>query len=233
MSTKIQWAQEVWNPVTGCSKISAGCKNCYAERMSKRLAGRFGYPKDDPFRVTVHLDKLDEPAKWKKPRRVFVCSMGDLFHKDVTDAMIAEVLDVIEAYPQHTYQILTKRPERMADYAFTSPNVWVGTSIENASHSLRAKALGECVAKVRFLSLEPLLGPIDMEDLWFLPEWVIIGCESGPGRRPCDRQWARDIVRQCNGAEIPVFVKQLPNGNGGIEKMPELFGRQWKQYPEM
>jgi protein gp37 len=180
--TKIEWTHRpgttgiTWNPVTGCTKISAGCKNCYAERMSKRLKGRFGYPADEPFRVTSHFDKFDAPLKWRKPRTVFVCSMGDLFHEDVGYNVHQILWDVMEQCPQHTFIVLTKRPENMLDtieqHLMVShgvlPNLWLGTSIEKPEYGYRAEYLRRCPAAVRFLSLEPLLAPLDGQ----------------PGRRP-------------------------------------------------
>lgn len=187
--SKIEWTDAVWNPVTGCTKVSEGCRNCYAERMSKRLAGRFGYPADDPFKVTLHPDRLDEPQGWKKPRRIFVCSMGDLFHKDVPDEFIAQVLNVpMRGVHRHTYLILTKRPERARDFLQgfyggtgkvvacrnwesgssipTSPpsNVHLGVSVEDQrTADERIPLLLETPAAKRFVSLEPMLGPVDLK----------------------------------------------------------------------
>ena len=181
-ATKIEWAESVWNPVTGCTKISAGCLHCYAERMSKRLRGRFGYDKDDPFKVTWHSDKLEQPLKWRKPRKVFVCSMGDLFHEDVKDEWIDAVFwqmirwfwrdDPLDAWKRaHTFMILTKRPDRMEAYMdrfyatnhehHPWPNIWLGTSIENQEQAgIRIPQLLSIPAAVHFVSLEPLLGAI-------------------------------------------------------------------------
>ena len=179
--TKIEWTHrpgttgETWNPVTGCTKISAGCTHCYAERMSKRLAGRFGYPADDPFRVTLHPDKLGVPLKWPKPRTVFVCSMSDLFHEDVPDEYICDVLYTIWQVPQHTFMVLTKRPQRMLEWfnrpaAADShwhkpmPNLWLGVTCENQARAdERIPLLLQCPAAVRFVSYEPALGPIALE----------------------------------------------------------------------
>jgi protein gp37 len=169
MATKIEWATETWNPITGCTKISEGCQHCYAERMSKRLAGRFGYPADEPFRVTLHEDRLSAPLRWRKPRRVFVCSMGDLFHEDVPYSTIDRIWRVMDNTPQHTYLILTKRPQRMADYwagrgarsmAMGVPfsNVWFGVTVENQKRAdERIPILLQTPAAVRFVSAEPLL----------------------------------------------------------------------------
>lgn len=179
--TKISWADKVWNPVTGCTKVSEGCRNCYAERMSKRLAGRAGYP-EDGFKVTLHADKLGEPLRWKKPTRIFVCSMGDLFHKDVPDEFIAKVLDIIEKAPQHIFMVLTKRPERAEAFLnwckvlwANSPirpascppsNLWLGTSVEDQKTAdERIPLLLQTPAAKRFVSYEPALGPVDLTRL--------------------------------------------------------------------
>lgn len=232
MSTKIEWCQETWNPITGCSKISEGCKNCYAERMSKRLAGRYGYPKHNPFAVTFHPDRLDQPLKWKKPKRIFVCSMGDLFHEKVSEYDILAIwqrmgefhdlngqIAPVEKRPGHTYLVLTKRPERALDFlsrrypkGFERSNVWIGVTCENQQAAdERIPILLQIPAAVRFVSCEPLLGEIDFSHL---PEsgaeldWVITGGESGPGARPMHPDWARSIRGQCQAAGVPFFFKQ-------------------------
>lgn len=214
MGTDIQWTDETWNPVTGCTKISPGCRNCYAERMSKRLRGRYGYPADEPFRVTLHPDRLDQPYRWRKPRRVFVCSMGDLFHEDVPFEFIDKVCGVMGGTPFHAYQILTKRPERMADYfsqwgGCHGRQCWLGTTVENQEMAnLRIPKLLTISTAVRFLSCEPLLEPIFNLPLDGI-DWVIIGCESGPRRRPCKAPWLVSIIDQCDKAGVPPFVKQV------------------------
>lgn len=244
MPTKIEWCDETWNPVTGCTPISEGCKNCWAGRMSKRLAGRCGYPADDPFRVTFHADQLAQPRRWKKPRRIAVSLMGDLFHEDVPDEWIDKVFGVMAICQQHTFMLLTKRPERMAKYlacddphqriheevkwwlGYECPtrrainrsdlplsNVWLGTTVENQKAAdERIPWLLKCRAAVRFLSCEPLLGPIDLcGDIGFPPDelsWVIAGGESGPGARPMHPDWARSIRDQCQAAGVPFFFKQ-------------------------
>lgn len=173
MPSKIEWTDETWNPVTGCTKVSVGCKNCYAERMAKRLAGRFGYPADKPFAVTLHWDRLEEPLRWRKPRRVFVCSMGDLFHEDVPDEFIGEVFGVVHAASPHIFQVLTKRPERMRDFIlrYSAPggplpshrgNLWLGVSVEDqATADERIPLLLKTPAAVRFVSYEPALAGVD------------------------------------------------------------------------
>ncbi len=286
--TKIEWTDYSWNPVTGCTEADTSCRNCYARRMAARLAGRNGYPADEPFRVTLHPDRLDEPLRWRKPRRVFVCSMGDLFHKDVPFDFILKVFAVAIATPWNTYLMLTKRPDRahdfydwwrteaaklrylclqvgmamdaqrMAESALSKANtfylehcdqsgrgrlddpvpwplanVWLGASAgrqkeldDRLAHLLR------CPAAVRFLSLEPLLGPIDLGEAHVKAcpvrgagkhvcpnvDWVIVGGESGPNARPCNVAWVRSIRDQCKAAGVPVFVKQLgakPQTNRG------------------
>jgi protein gp37 len=200
--------------------------------MAKRLAGRFGYPADDPFRVTLHPDRLDQPLRWRKPRRVFVCSMGDLFHEDVHFRFIEMVWRRMVVTDRHTYQILTKRPRRLfdfydywrkgPDFDFEQPNLWLGVSAENqATANKRIPILLNTPAAVRFVSVEPMLESVDLT-AWMNPDpelyyatgpelnWVIIGCESGPGRRPMELEWAVDLVNQCQEAGVPAFVKQLP-----------------------
>lgn len=271
--TKIEWAERTWNPITGCTKISAGCKNCYAERMSKRLAGRYGYDKDNPFKVTFHPNRLGEPLKWRKPQVVFVCSMGDIFHEDVSDEWILKIFDVIRMcspgvgdYPEHTFLILTKRPERMRDIMlrmrfdnsvprmyleekedmFTSypigrylKNVWLGVTAENKKTAdKRIPILLQTPAAKRFVSVEPMLGAVDLtqtptdsnaitlnaltgipydwdyeqwipeDDIGSKLDWVICGGETGPGARPLNSSWARSLRDQCIGAGVPFFFKQ-------------------------
>ncbi len=318
MATKIAWCEETWNPITGCTPISPGCANCYAKRMANRLRGRHGYPKDEPFRVTFHADKLGQPLHWKKHRKVFVCSMGDLFHDDVSNGSILDIWRIMRNAPQLTFLVLTKRPQRTlkwferwadtkeADYEpklargpdavrkvhtcgrsmlfadmiegwgippegaayppydwmegmwnwpLIFPNVWLGVSCENQEWAdKRIPELLKIPAAVRWLSLEPLLGPIDFWNEKYIEcpqckktalagldprrplgmgptacfhcgsprnikgqiDWVVVGCESGPGRRPCKLEWVRSIVDQCTAARVPVFVKQIEI-NGEVE----------------
>lgn len=276
--TKIGWATDVWNPVTGCSPVSSGCKNCYAARFAKRLAGRCGYPADEPFRVTLHPERLEEPLRWRKPRRVFVCSMGDLFHEDVPDEFIDRVLWTIRAAPEnHTFMILTKRPHRMPEFlegwsrrnsgayiklASRFPlNVWLGVTAENQQvANERIPILLQIPAAVRFVSVEPMLGPVDLTQ-WLMCEWyagkekeprkgtingkpmpvarlrprvdwVICGSETGPNRRPAKIEWIRNLRNQCVDAGVPFFLKQMCI-DGKIVKMPELDRRTWDQFPEV
>ena len=214
MPTKIEWATEVWNPVTGCTKISPGCDHCYAERMAKRLAGRAGYPKEDPFQVIWRSDRLEQPLYWKQRRRVFVCSMGDLFHPDVPFRFIGDVWHTMWM-AQHIFLVLTKRPERMLEFLSSrhSPlsllgNVWLGVSAENQETAdERIPILLECPAAVRFVSVEPMLGAVDISGCAL--DWVICGCESGPKRRPMNVEWARDLRKQCAAAGVPFSMKQM------------------------
>ncbi len=225
MGTKIEWTDETWNPVTGCTKISTGCKNCYAERMAKRLAGRFGYPEaPHQFDVTLHFDRLGDPLKWrKKPRMVFVCSMGDLFHPKVPDDFIMRVFRIMgrSNANRNIFQILTKRPERMRDWVneyvvdydnrpAPFKNIWLGVTAENQETAdLRIPTLLDTPAAVRFVSAEPLLGPINLDNWAKIVDWVIVGGESGNGFREMDPEWARSIKRQCAEANVPFFMKQM------------------------
>lgn len=288
--TNIEWCDAVWNPVTGCSKVSTGCQNCYAERMSKRLSGRCGYPLDDPFRVTLHPDKLGQPLHWTKPRKIFVNSMSDLFHEDVPDEFIARVWWVMgqcagyldpSRYRGHTFMILTKRPERMRNWldgwkdigtrkrwieSFgevfdwqSGPrywpdvlaNIWLGVSVENqAAADERIPLLLQTPATVRFISAEPLLGPVEINEEYldghYFPvtpdgatgeywgsklDWVICGTESGPKRRIAKVEWIRALKDQCVSAGVPYFLKQM-DVNGKLVKMPELDGKTWSEFPD-
>jgi protein gp37 len=180
--TKIEWTDMTWNPVTGCTPISEACQNCYAKRMSKRLAGRCGYPEDEPFKVTLHPERLDEPFKWRKPRRVFVCSMSDLFHEKVDEGFLCRIFDTMLAAEQHTYLILTKRPERMKDFITRCihgipKNIWLGVTAENQQRAEeRIPILLQIPAAVRFVSIEPMLGPVDLSK-WLGGTWYCETCE--------------------------------------------------------
>lgn len=253
--TSIEWTNETWNPVTGCTKVSAGCANCYAERMAKRLKGRYGYPKDEPFRVTLHEDRLTGPLRWRTPRMIFVCSMGDLFHADVPFDFIDRVFAVMALCPQHTFQVLTKRPERMESYIndwhatvplercfdrrkgcvyaivdkiagryvvpryWPLPNVWLGTSVENQQAAdERIPHLLRCPAAVRFVSAEPLLGPVDLSAAW----GNCSGCtdprsegthQLGTRQHPSPADGPRVVDWLIMGVESRgVYVGRLPEG---------------------
>ncbi len=240
-ATKIEWTEVTWNPTTGCDRISDGCQNCYAVPMSKRLKamGAAKYQTDgNPatsgpgFGLAVHEDTLAEPFTWRKPRKVFVNSMSDLFHARVPVEFIARVFEVIEATPQHTYQALTKRASRLPKVAekLTWPsNLHMGVSVENAEQLHRVDALRRTPAAVRWISAEPLLGPLDALDLGGI-DWLVVGGESGPGARPMDLDWARRIVHQCQEAGTPVFVKQLGRV-WGRENGADLKGGDWDHWP--
>lgn len=219
--SNIEWTEMTWNPVTGCTKISQGCKNCYAERMAKRLHAMGSDRYRDGFNVTLHPDLLDVPRRWRQPRIVFVNSMSDLFHEDIPDRYIERVFETMNACPQHTFQVLTKRAERLAALAPKlrwSDNVWMGVSVENARVARRIDRLQEVPAKVRFLSLEPLIGPLENLALGGI-SWVIVGGESGPRARSMKREWVNSILRQCRAAGAAFFFKQW----GGVRK--DLTGR--------
>jgi protein gp37 len=220
-SSSIEWTEATWNPVTGCSKVSQGCKNCYAARMAKRLHA-MGNPRyTNGFNVTLHPDLIDLPYSWKKPRKVFVNSMSDLFHEEVPFNFIEKVFDTMVNTPQNTYQILTKRTKRLAEVAEDLPwsdNIWIGTSVEDKKVISRIDELRCVPAKVRFLSCEPLIGPLNGLNLMDI-HWVIVGGESGPGARPMEGDWVRSIRDQCEKQEVAFFFKQW----GGVQK--HRFGR--------
>lgn len=304
-NSKIEWTDATWNPVRGCTKVSPGCTHCYAETFAERWRGIPGHAYEQGFDLRLVPDKLDEPLKWKRPKRIFVNSMSDLFHKDVPDEFIDRVFAVMALCPQHTFQVLTKRPERMAEYTtsikhrgvplcdaqaisrvarhaevfareilnedttgpywdvflegWPLPNVWLGTSVENQKYAdERIPHLLRASAEVRFLSCEPLLGPIDLYRGFYVEDymgdadvpggtmpvltercsvglptidWIIVGGESGPGARPMEAAWVRSIRDQCKAAAVPFFFKQW----GGVRKKQhgrELDGRTHDEYPE-
>ena len=235
--SRIEWTEETWNPVTGCHKISPGCARCYAERVAERFRGVPGHPYERGFDVTLRPDRLVQPARWKRPRTIFVCSMSDLFGAWVTDSYVDRVFASIDDAPHHRYQVLTKRPERMAEVLqsrygeFPPSYLWAGVSVESNGYAGRADVLRTAPAAVKFLSLEPLLGLLPDLDLTGI-DWVIAGGESGPGARPMAAGWARDIRDRCTTARpaIPFFFKQW----GGVHKMKTgrtLDGRIWDQMP--
>lgn len=222
----IEWTEMTWNPVTGCSKITAGCKNCYAERMAKRLKAMGVERYTNGFAVTLQPDLLEVPLHWKEPRIVFVNSMSDLFHEKVPLKYIRKVFETIEQCPQHTFQILTKRSERLKEIADLLPwphNIWMGVSVEDGRVTNRIDDLRLVPAALRFLSCEPLIGPLDNLVLDGI-DWVIVGGESGPKARPMKKEWVTSIHRQCREAPVPFFFKQW----GGVRKDltgRKLFGR--------
>lgn len=221
-----KWWTRSWNPVTGCSPISEGCENCWAAGMAKRLAGRAGYPADDPFKVTFHPERLADPVHWRKPQDIFVCCMGDLFHGDVKTDWRLAVWRIMERATRHRFHVLTKRPENLLHFLdengkpWALPYIWLGVTAENQRRfNERVPLLLQVPAAHRYVSLEPLLGPIEMADSVRRLNWVIVGCESGPGRRPCEVEWIIDIVRQCKAAGVPCFVKQV-EVNGRVSHDP-------------
>jgi protein gp37 len=232
-NSAIEWTESTWNPLTGCTKISPGCKHCYAERMSKRLKAMGQEKYQNGFRLTLHEEVLNDPLTWKKPQLIFVNSMSDLFHKDVPVDFILRTFEVMQQAHWHTFQVLTKRAERLVelDPLIEWPeNVWMGVSIENQDYMSRIDCLRQTRARIKFLSLEPLLGPLKGMNLENI-HWVIVGGESGPGARPAKREWITNIRDQCLQAKVPFFFKQW----GGVQKKKagrELDGRTWDELPE-
>ncbi len=230
--TSIEWTDATWNPATGCTRISAGCAHCYAERMAKRLKamGQPHYARG--FRLTLHEDTLDLPLRWRRPQAVFVNSMSDLFHKDVPEDFILRVFDVMRRADWHVFQVLTKRSERLRGLdplLDWPPNVWMGVTVEHADCLHRLQDLRTTGARVKFVSFEPLLGPVPRATVRGL-DWVIVGGESGPGARPMKSEWARDIRDRCRKAAVPFFFKQW----GGVNKKKAgrlLDGRTWDERP--
>ncbi|MFM9971140.1 MAG: DUF5131 family protein [Burkholderiales bacterium] len=235
MSTKsnIEWTEMTWNPVTGCTKISQGCKHCYAERMAKRLTAMGSDRYRNGFEVTLHGDLVDVPRKWKQPRLVFVNSMSDLFHDDIPLSYIQRVFNTMRDCPHHTFQVLTKRSERLLEFAKHLPwprNVWMGVSVEDTRVMHRIDDLRSTPALTKFLSLEPLIGPLEKMNLSGI-HWVIVGGESGPKARPMRMQWVESILKQCKTANVPFFFKQW----GGVRKDltgRELHGQIYSEMPQ-
>jgi len=236
-STAIEWTNATWNPVTGCTKISAGCDNCYAERFAERFRGVDGHPFQLGFDLVLRPERLEQPLAWRKPKMIFVNSMSDLFHKEVPYSFVDRVFDTMERADWHTFQVLTKRSSRLRNYvnrryagSKAPRHIWVGTSVEDGSKLSRVTHIGQTSAYVRFLSIEPLIGPIGQLNLTSI-EWVIVGGESGPRARPMDPSWVRDIFDQCRLAKIPFFFKQWggyrPKSGGRL-----LHGREWSQFPQ-
>jgi protein gp37 len=231
-NSAIEWTETTWNPLTGCTKISPGCKHCYAERMALRLQamGQPNYARG--FRLTLHEHMLETPLRWKKPRFVFVNSMSDLFHKETPDDFIRRVFDVMRRASWHVFQVLTKRSDRLLKLSPTidwPDNVWMGVSVESADYAFRIDHLRRTGAKTRFLSLEPLLGPLTGLDLDGI-HWAIAGGESGPGARPMREEWVTGIRDQCVAAGVRFFFKQW----GGVFKSRTgrlLEGRTWDEMP--
>jgi protein gp37 len=232
--SKIEWTESTWNPVTGCNKISPGCKNCYAERMSKRLKAMGQKNYLNGFKLTLQPHMLELPLRWKKPQTIFVNSMSDLFHKNVPLEYIQRVFDVMKRAHWHRFQVLTKRADRLEQLSPLLewwPNIWMGVSVESQKYVSRIDHLRRTNAKTKFLSLEPLLGPLSHLDLTGI-DWAIVGGESGFGARPMLSSWVVDIRQQCADAGVAFFFKQW----GGVQKKRngrELEGRTWNEMPAM
>lgn len=231
-NSSIEWTEATWNPLTGCTKISPGCTNCYAERMAKRLQAMGNFSYRNGFALTLQDQVLELPLRWQKPRTIFVNSMSDLFHKDVPTDYIFRVFDVMRRANWHCFQVLTKRSNRLSKLSAElpwMPNIWMGVSVETQNYTFRIDHLRETNAHTKFLSLEPLLGPIIQLNLSGI-DWVIVGGESGPGARPILKPWIVDIRRQCQHAKVPFFFKQW----GGTNKKRsgrELDGQTWDEMP--
>jgi protein gp37 len=236
-TTTIEWTDATWNPVTGCTKISAGCDHCYAERFSERFRGTRGHPFEMGFDLTLRSERLIQPLGWRKPRMIFVNSMSDLFHKEVPTEFIRRVFDTMERATWHVFQVLTKRSSLMRDFLYhrygdrPGPrHMWFGVSVEDGAKISRVQHLREAPAGVRFLSIEPLIGPIRKLDLSGI-HWVIVGGESGPGARPMHPDWVRAIRDQCEQAHVAFFFKQW----GGVRPKSggrNLDGREWSDFPK-
>lgn len=230
--SSIEWTESTWNPVTGCTKVSPGCAHCYAERMTRRLTAMGLENYKDGFTPRMHPHVLELPLRWKKSQTIFVNSMSDLFHKDVSRDFILKTFDVMNQAHWHTFQVLTKRAERLAGLQGDLPwadNIWMGVSVENADYKRRIDFLRKTKARVKFISFEPLLGDVGEVDLRGI-DWAIVGGESGPGARPMDPQWVMGLRDQCLAQGVPFFFKQW----GGVNKKKNgrlLEGRTWDEIP--
>jgi protein gp37 len=233
----IEWTDATWNPVRGCTKVSPGCKHCYAETFAERWRGIEGHPYEQGFDLRIVPEKLDEPLRWRRPRRIFVNSMSDLFHDGIDETFIRRVFEVMHEADWHTYQVLTKRADRMRTLTrrlsrdrVEQPHIWLGVSVEDRRHGVpRIDVLRDVPAAVRFLSIEPLLEDLGTIDLAGI-HWVIVGGESGPGARPMRAEWVQSVQQQCAEQSVPFFFKQW----GGVQKKRagrELDGRTWNELP--
>jgi protein gp37 len=238
LNSAIEWTEATWNPVTGCTKVSPGCAHCYAETFAERFRGVPGHPYEQGFDLKIWRDRLELPLKWKRPRTIFVNSMSDLFHADVPDEYIGEVFETMRRAEWHTFQVLTKRPERVAALSPQlpwQPNIWMGTSVENQRWTSRIAHLRKTGAAVKFLSCEPLLGELKL-NLKSI-DWVIVGGESGPGARPMRVDWARGVRDQCCAAKVAFFFKQWGAHNEfGVRvvtprRARALDGETWDEMP--
>jgi len=230
--SSIEWTEATWNPVTGCDKVSPGCKHCYAEVMARRLHAMEQPNYRNGFRLTLQPHMLERPLEWRRPQVVFVNSMSDLFHRDVPLQFIQRVFDVMARASWHTFQVLTKRAERLEELAphlHWASNVWMGVSVEREDYSFRIDHLRRTEACTKFLSLEPLLGPLPGLDLHDI-DWVIVGGESGPRARPMAKEWAVEIMSQCRAAQVPFFFKQWGGRNKKLAGR-SLDGRTWDEMP--
>lgn len=231
-TTKIEWTESTWNPVTGCTKISSGCKNCYAARMAKRLKAMGNARYQNEFQVTLHDDLIERPLKWKKSKTIFVNSMSDLFHEDIPTDFIKRVFDTMNEASWHTFQVLTKRSERLkelSDELIWTDNIWMGVTVENDTEKYRIQDLLQTEAQIKYISFEPLISKINIDSLKGI-DWAIVGGESGPGSRPIDPLWVDDIHSLCIQDDIPFFFKQW--GGTNKKKAGRLFhGKEWSEYP--
>jgi protein gp37 len=237
-NSAIEWTDATWNPVTGCTKISAGCDNCYAERFAERFRGVEGHPFEAGFDLTLRPDRLKQPLSWKKPKMIFVNSMSDLFHKNIPADFVSRVFDTMEQADHHIFQVLTKRSSRMRNFVNARyaggkapPHIWLGASVEDGTKLSRVRHVRDMAATIRFLSIEPLIGPIGRIDLTNI-DWVIVGGESGPRARPMKEEWVREIRDQCSSGGVAFFFKQwggrTPKAGGR-----ELDGRKWDEFPNL
>jgi protein gp37 len=245
-NSSIEWTDATWNPVTGCTKISPGCAHCYAETFAERFRGVKGHPYEQGFDLKLWLERIQLPLRWKKPRRIFVNSMSDLFHKDVPDDFVGRVFETMQRAKHHTFQVLTKRAERLAEWTnqnFTPnnwpANVWLGVSVENGAYTWRIAHLQKAPANLRFLSIEPLLGPMRLDETRLLGiHWIIVGGESGPRARRMQPEWVLDIKQQCKRFGVAFFFKQWgafgENGKHVGKKAAGriLEGKTWDATPE-
>jgi protein gp37 len=234
--TQIEWTDATWNPVTGCSKITRGCDFCYAERFSERFRGVTKHPFENGFDLTLRPERLRQPQTWRQPKRIFVNSMSDLFHKGVPTRFVDAVFDTMEAADWHTFQVLTKRSSLMARYlrgrygsGLAPSHIWLGVSVEDRQNAVRVKHLRAAQASVKFVSFEPLIGPVGQIELTGI-DWAIVGGESGPRARPMHEAWAIELRDQCRRAKVAFFFKQWggvrPKSGGRL-----LCGREWNEYP--
>lgn len=231
--SSIEWTESTWNPITGCDKISPGCKYCYAERLAKRLSFMHSKRYKNAFKLTIHDDVIEQPINWKKPRTIFVNSMSDLFHEKVPFDVIKRIFDVMVKAHWHTFQILTKRSERLSELSSLLPwakNIWMGVSVESQDYTYRIDHLRKVPASIRFLSVEPLISEIKRINLRGI-DWVIVGGESGPKARPINIEWVRFIRDKCVEQDVPFFFKQW----GGTNKKKTgrtLDKRKWNEMPD-